>query len=302
MFFTGDLGFMALEPLQSALGKDFINAGIAEQNMVGVAAGVASQGTATWVYSIAPFLYARPFESIRNDICYHNADVKLVGNGGGYGYGYMGSTHHAIEDYGVLSGLRNMTCYLPAFGSDVDCIVKTLCRHPGPAYIRLGRDEAPAEFERPVFAPWRRLFAGLQGVLVVAGAIASSLVDALSKQHWMLRPEVWIAGTMPLAPLPEELLNAVGGSGLVVAEEHVAQGGVGPALLAALAAEGCFPSSFRHCHARSGAPVASGSQKYLRLMDGLDPETIIRPVASSPSKALFRKNELVPETKIGFAR
>ena len=98
VFLTGDLGFMALEALQAAMGPRFINAGVAEQNMVSVAAGLARQGMETWVYSIAPFLYARPFEQIRNDIAFHGLPVKLIGNGGGYGYGVMGPTHHAIED------------------------------------------------------------------------------------------------------------------------------------------------------------------------------------------------------------
>ena len=108
LFLTGDLGFMALEPLQSAMGSRFINAGVAEQNMISVAAGLAKQKFEVWAYSIAPFCYARPFEQIRNDIAFHALPVKLVGNGGGYGYGVMGPTHHAIEDYGVLLCLPNM--------------------------------------------------------------------------------------------------------------------------------------------------------------------------------------------------
>src|SRR6185503_2234094 len=87
VFLTGDLGYMALEPLQKVAGGRFINAGIAEQNMVSVAAGLASQGLSPWAYSIAPFIYARPLEQIRNDVCIHDLPVKLVGNGGGYAYG-----------------------------------------------------------------------------------------------------------------------------------------------------------------------------------------------------------------------
>ena len=85
------------------MGERFINAGVAEQNMVGGGGGLAQNGPASLGYSIAPFLYARAFEQIRNDVCLHNLPVVLVGNGGGYGYGVMGSTHHALEDYGVLS-------------------------------------------------------------------------------------------------------------------------------------------------------------------------------------------------------
>jgi len=96
VFMSGDLGFMALEPLQAALGDYFINAGVAEQNMMSVAAAMARQGIEAWAYSIAPFCYARPFEQIRNDITFHALPVKLVGNGGGFGYGVQGPTHHAI--------------------------------------------------------------------------------------------------------------------------------------------------------------------------------------------------------------
>src|SRR6185437_15512328 len=89
VFLTGDLGFMALEPLKAAMGDRFINAGVAEQNMVLVAAALAREGFDAWAYSIAPFCYARPFEQIRNDVCFHTLPVKLIGNGGGYGYGVM---------------------------------------------------------------------------------------------------------------------------------------------------------------------------------------------------------------------
>ena len=106
VFLTGDLGFKALEPLRDAMGARFVNAGVAEQNMISVAAGLAKLGLRPWAYSIAPFIYARPFEQIRNDICLHGLPVVLVGNGGGYGYGVMGGTPHALEDYGCLLPLH----------------------------------------------------------------------------------------------------------------------------------------------------------------------------------------------------
>ncbi|HEY2624024.1 MAG TPA: hypothetical protein VGI53_11290, partial [Dyella sp.] len=114
---------MALEALQSALGDRFVNAGVAEQNMISVAAAMARQGLDVWAYSIAPFCYARPFEQIRNDIAFHHLPVRLIGNGGGYGYGVMGPTHHAIEDYGVLLTLPNMRVYVPVFDEDVTAVI-----------------------------------------------------------------------------------------------------------------------------------------------------------------------------------
>ena len=168
---TGDLGFMALEPVRAALGKRFINGGVAEQNLVSVAAGLARAGLRPWVYSIAPFLYARPYEQIRNDICLHGLPVVLVGNGGGYGYGVMGATHHAIEDYGALLCLPNLRAYVPAFDPDVTEVVRRLCSTDHPAYLRLGVSELPPGFHLP-------------GVLKVAEAAGRRRRRWPSSGHW----------------------------------------------------------------------------------------------------------------------
>ena len=113
VFITGDVGYLAIEPIAEAYGDRFINAGIAEQNMVSLAAGLAREGHLPWVYSIAPFVAFRPYEQIRTDVCLHRLPVKLVGNGGGYGYGIMGATHHALEDVGAMRVLPHMRIYLP---------------------------------------------------------------------------------------------------------------------------------------------------------------------------------------------
>src|SRR4030095_14018824 len=105
--------------------------------MVSVAAGLAKTGLRPWVYSIGPFVYARPFEQIRNDLALPDLPVILIGNGGGYGYGVMGSTHHAIEDYGVLLTLANMHVFIPAFDSDLSVVVDRLMTFSHPAYLRL---------------------------------------------------------------------------------------------------------------------------------------------------------------------
>ena len=148
VFLTGDLGFKALEPLRDAMGPRFINAGVSEQNMVSVAAGLARSGMRPWTYSIAPFLYARPFEQIRNDVCFHDLPVILVGNGGGYGYGVMGSSHHALEDYGCLLTLPHLRAFVPAFDSDVSTMIPALMqlRWTGlPAAGLIGRAERMAD-------------------------------------------------------------------------------------------------------------------------------------------------------------
>ena len=279
VFLTGDVGFMALEPLRDAAKDRFINAGIAEQNMVSVAAGLACAGLKPWVYSIAPFLYARAFEQIRNDVCMHNLPVFLVGNGGGYAYGVMGPTHHAIEDYGVLLTLPNLTVYVPAFAADVSDVVARLMTAAGPAYLRLGRDETPKDFAVPPYAAWRRLLPGRGATVVIVGPLAGDILAAARTLPESHRPTLWVLSELPLRPLmiPAELIGDFRQSGhLIFVEEHVAQGGAGASLVQALVAARTTPSRFTH-RAALGYPTGHyGSQLYHRRDSGLDPFSIIK--------------------------
>ena len=225
IFLTGDLGFMALEPLRAAMGRRFVNAGVAEQNMVGVAAGMAREGMRPWAYSIAPFIYARPFEQIRNDVCLHRLPVVMVGNGGGYGYGVMGATHHALEDYGVLLTLQSLRVFVPAFDSDILPAVTRLMDIRQPAYLRLGLDEAPTGFARPDYAAWRRIVRGSGATLLACGPLVGSLIPAIEELPVAVRPNVWLVSELPIDRPPPEFLEDVRHSHHVaVVEEHVAGG------------------------------------------------------------------------------
>lgn len=278
VFLTGDLGFMALEPLQAAMGPRFINAGVAEQNMVSVSAGLAREGFDVWAYSIAPFIYARPFEQVRNDIAFHGLPVRLIGNGGGYGYGVMGPTHHAIEDYGILLALPGMAVYAPVFDEDVAATVERAAIHHGPAYLRMGRGEPPAGWTVPGYAPWRRLVAGGGPLLVAVGPLAGTYVQALFGLPEASRPELWAVTELParLPDIPRELLQALqAGRPLCVAEEHVAQGGVASQMLLALAGAGVGVSRLRHFHATAHHYERYGSQGWLRRQSGLDPDSVL---------------------------
>jgi len=277
-FLTGDLGFMALEPLQAAMGDRFINAGVAEQNMVSVAAGMASGGLQSWAYSIAPFVYARPFEQIRNDVCLHDLNVKLVANGGGYGYGVMGATHHAIEDYGVMSALQNMRVHVPAFADDVEPIAARMAADPHPAYLRLGRCEKPKDHVLPEYAPWRRLLSGTTGVLVVVGPGAGGVLALASSMPEAERPDVWVATQLPLAieTMPLLLIERIRTTGaLFVLEEHVAQGGAGQMLAHLLLVNGMAPRRFEHFHAHGYRSGRYGSQGFHRTENGIDAATVL---------------------------
>ena len=275
VFLTGDLGFMALEPLRDALGTRFINCGIAEQNMVTVAAALASEGMEVWVYTIAPFVYARAFEQIRNVVCLHGLAVRLLGNGGGYGYGVMGPTHHALEDYGVLLTLPGMTAYLPAFNEDVAPIVAR-AGAAGPCYIRLGRGELPAGAIVPPYAPWRCLAAGDGPVVVAAGPLAGVAMAALAGLA-DVRCELWVVSELPLTanPPPAALAARIAASGrLCVIEEHVGQGGLGAMLATWALNAGVAVRGFSHLHARGYPSHRYGSQAFHRRESGLDADSI----------------------------
>jgi transketolase len=292
VFLTGDLGFQALEPLQAAAGERFINAGVAEQNMVSVGAGLAKVGLRPWLYSIAPFLYARPYEQIRNDICLHDLPVKLIGNGGGYAYGVMGSTHHALEDYGALLCLPHLRAFVPAFRADVPVLVERMAADPHPAYLRLGRCELPDGFLLPPYAAWRQLLRGMgAATLLVVGPLAGGILQVALALPPAQRPNLWVLTELPVTPetIPAEFLSDVQRAGhLVVVEEHVAQGGAGQMLAHCLLSMGQTPQRFTHRCAQGYLSGRYGSQAFHRHECGLDAESIIQCClvpASSPSCA-----------------
>ena len=276
VFLTGDLGYRALEPLQEAMGARFINAGVAEQNMISVAAGLARQGLRPWVYSIAPFVFARPFEQIRNDVCMHGLPVVLVGNGGGYGYGVMGSTHHALEDYGVLLTLSDMKVFIPAFDNDLVNLIPQLFESSRPSYLRLGLGEQPASCLPPAFSPWRKFVSGTAGTLIAVGPLVGSLWGLCLELPEFQRPNLWCLSQLPLPAFPEELRHDIANSPqLVIAEEHVVQGSAGQALAMELLQTQNIPGSFRHVTALGYPSGRYGSQKFHRKECGLDASSLI---------------------------
>lgn len=276
---TGDVGFGVLEPLRAALGDRFINAGLSEQNMIGVAAALAAQDFDVWVYSIAPFCYARPFEQIRNDLSFHGLPVKLVGNGGGYGYGVMGPTHHAIEDYGVLLTLDHLAVFAPAFDTDVGQAVDAAAEWHGPAYLRLGIDAAPLNFQAPAYSAWRQIISGGGPAVVAFGAIGGSYVETFAALPQDRRPNLWVLSELPLErhALPVELVEQLHvRPELYVIEEHVRQGGVASQLALALIGSRIEIARFESLHARAHDFGRYGSQEYMRRASGLDPQSVLQ--------------------------
>lgn len=274
IFLTGDLGFMALEPLRDRMGPRFINCGVAEQNMMTVAAALASEGLDVWAYSIAPFCYARPFEQIRNDICFHKLPVKLLGNGGGYGYGVMGPTHHALEDYGVLLTLPAMRVFVPAFDEDLNIVLARAGALDTPSYIRLGYATPLKNAPPPAYAPWRNLAQGDGPVVITIGPLGGVAQQALAADP-ELDAELWLVSELPLDAIPDALASRIAnGTKLCVIEEHVAQGGLGAQICQWLVAHGLAPKAYTHLYAKGYPWGRYGSQNYMREQSGLDQNAI----------------------------
>lgn len=268
VFITGDLGYAALEAVSEALGERFINAGVAEQNAVSLAAGLAREGQLPWVYSAAAFTVLRPYEQIRNDVCLHRLPVKLVGNGGGYAYGIMGATHHALEDVGALRVLPNIRLYLPLVAEDVPLVVSQMAEDPLPNYLRLGW---PAKIPGtvPAFAPWRLLKPGRSWVVVGMGPVLQGLFEATTPEL-LDELEIWAVGTFPLEELPPALKASIEQKrGVVTIEEHYRAGGLGEALSHLLLTSGAVPRSLMSLHAAGYPTGRYGSQRWHLEQSGL---------------------------------
>src|SRR5512146_828433 len=136
---VGDLGFGVVEPFIKELPAQFTNSGVAEQNMTGIAAGLALSGKIVFTYSIGNFPTLRCLEQIRNDVCYHQANVKVVAVGGGYAYGALGMTHHATEDLAIMRALPGMTPVAPGDPLEAEEATRAVAALPEPCYLRLGR-------------------------------------------------------------------------------------------------------------------------------------------------------------------
>lgn len=276
-FLTGDLGFMALEEVSASMGSRFVNAGVAEQNMVGVAAGLARENLRVIVYSIAPFCYARPFEQIRNDVCLGALPVCLVGNGGGYAYGHMGPTHHALEDCAAMNAL-GVRVLVPAFDEDLQTLVGEFTR---PTYLRLGYDARPAGTTAPPYKPWREILPGRRGALAALGPLAGVAWQALQELSEHERPALWAVSEFDDASIPTGFLTQINGQSLYVLEEHVEQGGLGMHICLGLAKRGIGCKKFVHRSALRYPTGRFGSQNFHREQCGLDAISVKKMIADN---------------------
>ena len=272
VFLTGDLGFMSLEKVQKSFGQRFINCGVSEQNMIGVAAGLARNNLNVFAYSIAPFIYARPYEQIRNDIVLSDLPVCLIGNGGGYAYGYQGPTHHAIEDCAAMNAL-GVEVLVPSFDQDLSCLLKNINR---PSYLRLGIEQLPKGKNPPPYEPWRLLEKGNNGVIVALGPLAGMVWETILELPQKNRPSLWAVNNFNKNDIPDQFFKNIYNQKLYVFEEHVAQGGLGMLLSHSIIKKGVVLELYSHHHAFGYPALNYGSQNFHRKQSGLDPATIFK--------------------------
>jgi transketolase len=272
LLLTGDLGFMALEPFADRFPKRFFNAGVAEQNMVGMATGLADAGFIPFVYSIATFAALRTYEFVRNGPVFHELPVRIVGVGGGFEYGPAGPTHHALEDAGAMRLLPGLTVISPADHQQTRSALLATHDVPGPIYFRLGKDDrtvVPSLDGRFTLGKVEVLGDGRDVVLVAMGGIASEAAAAVTNLAADgISATLVIVST--LSPAPEEDLAAVLSrfSLAVTVEAHAVVGGVGSLVAEVVAGRG-IPCRVVRCGVQPEIHGLTGSQKFLERRHGL---------------------------------
>lgn len=293
LLLTGDLGYMALDSFVDRHPTRFLNAGVAEQNMLGVATGLAEAGYFPFVYSIATFASLRGYEFFRNGALAHRLPVRVVGVGGGFEYGAAGPTHHGLEDIAVMRAQPELRVIAPADHDQTRNALLQTWDAPGPTYYRLGKDDRTTiaglggrfAADRVEIVEGDRPSADDRGAgrlaadhnearvaLVAVGSVASEAAEASSQSDVSTR--LVIVSTLNPAP-SESLLAAIRGFDWVVSvESHYVNGGLG-SLLAETIAEHGLATRLRRLGVDSGSGGRSGNTAYYRDKYGLSRNKIV---------------------------
>lgn len=281
---TGDLGFGVLKPYWEELPEQFTNVGIAEQNMTGIAAGMALAGKIVYTYSIGNFPTLRCLEQIRNDCAYHNANVKIVCVGGGFVYGSLGMSHHATEDLAIMRALPDVTVMAPGDLIEAEEATRAIYQQPGTCYLRLGRGgekqihDSIDDFQ---IGKAIRIQEGSRVAIFSTGGIFDEVIDAARMlEIQQITPALYTFPT--LKPIDREtILRCAQNYELIVSvEEHSVIGGLGSAIAEVLAE---MPSPYGRLLRLGLEDTYScivGSQKYLRSVYGVSAECIAAKIAA----------------------
>ncbi len=274
---TGDLGFGVLDRFQEELPEQFINSGVAEQTMMGMAAGIASTGKRVFVYSIGNFPTFRCLEQIRNDVCSMNNSVVVVSVGAGYAYGSQGYTHHALEDIAVMRSLPNMQVVVPADPQETKLLTSILSKTSSPSYLRLGKSKESAIHQLEITMETGKaitLFNGDDGTIIFCGSIgvlALKARDVLKKMNI----DVGVVSVPFISNLDSELLTNLAKKGpIVTIEEHSPRGGFGSAILELFSALR-IQTDVRILAAKQSNLALIGDQDFLRQENGLTVEQVV---------------------------
>ena len=268
---VGDLGFSVVEPFANEFPNRFLNAGVAEQNMTGVAAGLASEGYHVFTYSIANFSTLRCFEQIRNDIAYHNFSVTIVAVGGGLAYGSLGYSHHAIQDIASMRTLPNLTLLAPADPGETKECVEWLSHNPRPSYLRIGKaGEKNLHGIRGVDSGPLCVREGKEDIALIS---TGGILDETLKASELLREtgsDVAVFSLPWLKPLQIKMLQTLESyTRLITVEEHVAEGGLASAIREKLPDIPVYSMSINGLKSHE-----VGSQSFLRKSNGISARDI----------------------------
>lgn len=275
---TGDLGFGVLKPFFEQLPKQIINAGIAEQNMTSVAAGLALTGKTVFTYSIGNFPTLRCIEQIRNDCAYHNANVKIVCVGGGFVYGSLGMSHHATEDIAMMRSLPDVSVFAPGDLVEAEYATKAIYQQQGTCYLRLGRGgekRIHENLENFEIGKAIEIQKGEKVAVFSTGAIFDEVNEACENLKGQgIIPTVYTFPTVK--PIDKDvILNcAKSHKAIVTVEEHNLSGGFGSAVAEVLAEEDGAKAKLVRVALNDKYSCIVGSQKYLRKQYSINAEAV----------------------------
>lgn len=280
---TADLGFSVFEKFQEEFPNRFINVGIAEANMIGVAAGLAISGKKVYVYSIIPFVTMRCFEQIRIDLCYQNLNVNLVGVGGGLSYGSAGATHHAIEDIAIMRTLPNMRVICPGDPFETENAVEQVVNMEGPAFIRLNKNN-----EARLYDENNTIFKIGKGIKVLQGNNISiittgnmleqciSIAQKLKKVGYGIN----LISMHTIKPIDKEIIKECIDSTkyIFTVEEHNIIGGLGSAVSEVIVLNMYKQITFKAFGIPDTYANCAGNRDYFRKIYNIDEETIYKTI------------------------
>jgi transketolase len=274
---VGDLGFSVVEPFAEQYPDRFLNVGVAEQNMAGIAAGLAMEGYCVYIYSIGNFPTLRCMEQIRYDICYHNLNVKIVAVGGGYAYGALGASHHATEEIGMLRTIPNMVVCAPGDPIEAKSITTFTANYNGPCYVRIGRAGEPiVHKENSLDISIGKIIEIQKGELnaiFTTGAMLKYVCDFVHNNN--INTSIYSFPFVKPINKEELLIILKSHSRIITIEEHQTQAGFGSAILEVIndlteAGKISKSPSIKRIAIPDKFYSISGSQEYLRKQAGLE--------------------------------